>query len=138
MNTPSLRLSRAQRLRSPSDYQRVYQSRQFGVSAHHSFNVISGSDIEEANKKSVSSRLGVTVSKKVSNKAVVRNQFKRQIKEFYRSHQGQLSAADLVITARPSCARVTKRERKDSLQELWIKILKWQRWRNATASKVEH
>ena len=77
-------------------------------------------------------RLGITVSKKVSKKAVTRNLLKREIREFYRAHQCQLFTADLVITARPTCAKADKAERHQSLQQLWSKVLKWQRWRDAT------
>jgi len=137
LNTPALRLSKTQRLRSPEDFRQVYQSKQFGVSTHHSFNVLSGGGSSRIKQPEAVSRIGITVSKKVSKKAVVRNLLKRQIKEFFRAHQNQLRAADLVITARPSCANASRAEREQSLQQLWGKVLKWQRWRDAVSAQNE-
>ena len=149
-----LRLAKAQRLRAPADYRRVYQSKQWGGTALYSFNVfplsqssvsLSGVDATRTDSRSASSRsantrsgnnsvIGVTVSKKVSKSAVVRNRIKRQIKEFYRLHQDQLHNAELVITAKPACAKAQDLDRHKSLAELWSKVLKWQRWRQRTES----
>ena len=125
-------LSRKYRLRRPSDFKKVYQSKQWGASEHYTFNVLANTLNNED-----CSRLGVTVSKKVAKQAVVRNRIKRQIKEFYRCHSEALQSSDLVITAKPSCARVTDIDRLQSLEQLWIKVIKWQRWylaNNATQS----
>ena len=135
-----MRLSKAQRLKSPDDYRRVYQSKQWGASNHHSFNILATAEMvptEQEDAKtdangSSTNVLGVTVSKKVSKLAVVRNQIKRQIKEFFRLHQHQLAGVQLVITAKPSCANAPPSERLLSLEQLWQKIKKWQRWHQAT------
>ncbi|NNC99744.1 MAG: ribonuclease P protein component [Gammaproteobacteria bacterium] len=122
VNTPAkraLRLSKTQRLRKPEDYRRVYQSNQWGGSAHHTFNV---------NVSASRRSLGVTVSKRVAKSAVVRNRIRRQIKEFYRARQFQLIGAELVITAKPSCAPASDDQRRESLELLWDKLLRWQRW----------
>ena len=120
-------LSKAQRLKSPNDYRRVYQTKQWGGSSHHTFNV------NPLDQPSLSS-LGVTVSKKVSKLAVVRNKIKRQVKEFYRYRQNELLNTELVITAKPSCASASNKERGQSLTDLWVKILKWQRWHQQATS----
>ena len=73
-------------------------------------------------------KLGVTVSKKVSKRAVDRNRIKRQIREFYRLRQCGLKPIELVITAKPSCLVANDKERVESLEVLWEKLLKWQRW----------
>lgn len=119
-------LTRQQRLKTPDDFKKVYQSKQWGGSEHHTFNVLA----HEAGNDSLP-RLGVSVSKKVSKNAVVRNHIKRQIKEFYRCRKKTLIASDLVITAKPSCAKANNDERYESLTLLWNKILKWQRWYSA-------
>jgi ribonuclease P protein component len=127
----SLTLSKHQRLKKPAQYQQVYKSKQWGHSRLYSFNVLahesSGADVI----------LGVTVSKKVSKRAVDRNNIKRQIKEFFRHHQSQLSDASLVITAKPACLKANKIERAESLVELWSKILGWQKWHKRQEAKKE-
>lgn len=135
-----LRLGKAQRLKTPADYRRVYQSKQWGASNHHSFNILVDAEITHEERQQTapladsksSSVLGVTVSKKVSKLAVVRNQIKRQVKEFFRLRQHQLPGVQLVITAKPSCANASSTERHQSLELLWQKIKKWQRWYTAT------
>lgn len=124
-----LRLTKTQRLKTPADFQRVYSSKQWGVSKHFTFNVLAN-DHDEKNT------LGVTVSKKVSKRAVDRNMLKRVMREFYRHHQAQLRGVDLVLTAKPSSKRASIDERLQSLDELWIKVLKWQRWHNREQKKL--
>jgi len=146
----SSRLPRQQRLKTPADFQRVYKSKQWGGSKNFTFNVnvkesLSCSEGSPASSRldtlmeSCSSRtiLGVTVSKKVSNKAVDRNRLKRQIKEFFRLHQHQLNSAsddllnhqiELVITAKPNSLEASDQQRYQSLKDLWQKVLAWHRW----------
>lgn len=123
-NTAGNFLHREKRLRATSDFKRVYQSKQWGSSQHYTFNILPHDLSEEPR----ASRLGVTVSKKVAKQAVIRNRLKRQIKEFYRHRSEALSSVDLVISAKPSCAKTDRQQRHESLEELWQKILKWQRW----------
>lgn len=131
----NFKLIKTQRLRSPSDYRRVYQSKHWGGSTHHTFNVLAG-DSQNSQGVAVANVLGVTVSKKVSKLAVQRNLIKRQTKEFYRLHQHQLQpSVELVITAKPSCAKADSEQRTDSLELLWQKVLKWQRWYQKTQEK---
>jgi len=128
----SLGLPADKRLKTPTEFQTVYQSKQWGGSQHFTFNVLAS----ERDQSGLSSnRLGVTVSKKVSKLAVDRNRIKRQIREFYRHHQAELLDADLIVTAKPSCIGASDQERLASLDELWIKILKWQRWHQRQTSK---
>lgn len=115
----SMRLTKQQRLATPADYRRVYQSNYWGNTRLFSFNALPKDGV---------SQIGVTVSKKVSKSAVVRNRIKRQIKEFYRHQQSQLAKTQLVITAKPSCFSASDDERRESLEELWEKVLRWRRW----------
>lgn len=121
-------LTKAQRLRTPADFQQVYNSKQWGGSKHFTFNVL-------ANDAGQENTLGVTVSKKVSKRAVDRNQLKRIMREFFRHRQSELKGANLVLTAKPSSKRASSIERLQSLDELWAKILKWQRWHSRELEK---
>ena len=131
----SYQLPSSQRLKKPAQFQSVYKSKQWGGSKHYTFNVLGETTIDQITQKP--SILGVTVSKKVSKRAVDRNRIKRQIREFYRYKQSELTDADIVITAKPSCMRAPDDEREQSLQELWGKIIKWQRWHQRQLSKQE-
>ncbi|RBP53761.1 ribonuclease P protein component [Arenicella xantha] len=127
MQDTRLNFSAAQRLKTPKQFQAVYQSKQWGGSAHFTYNVLA-TDIETA-------VLGVTVSKKVSKAAVHRNRIKRQMKEFYRLRQHQLTGAHVVITAKPSSLKATDEQRQASLTELWDKLMRWQRWQRKQQAK---
>jgi len=87
-------LLKQQRLKTPADFQRVYQSKQWGASKHFSYNV-------RASESGSVNTVGVTVSKKVSKRAVDRNRLKRELREFYRLRQQQRD--------RPPITKATRR-----------------------------
>jgi ribonuclease P protein component len=64
-------------------------------------------------------RLGITVSRKVSTHAVVRNRIKRQIREYFRTCQNELGGLDLVVIARGAAAGQHSKIIRDSLQHHW-------------------
>ena len=53
-----------------------------------------------ARRQTGSARLGITVSRRVSNKAVRRNRLKRRVRESFRCHKEPLVGLDLVVIAR--------------------------------------
>ena len=55
--------------------------------------------------EATTSRLGITVSKRVDKLAVGRNRLKRQARECFRSVRAQLPAGDYVLLARPEAAK---------------------------------
>lgn len=62
-----------------------------------------GLEVSSANR----SRLGITASRKVGN-AVVRNRFKRRVREWFRHRRWDLpEVLDLVVIARPSGSRLS-------------------------------
>ena len=65
-------------------------------------------------------RLGVTVSRRVSTKAVVRNRIKRCIRESFRRTQKTLGGLDLVVIAQPNAGVAEPAALRESLQRHWI------------------
>lgn len=121
----SFKLRKQQRIKSPSQFKQVYNNKQWGNTRLLTFNALSTSvTAGELNQ------LGVTVSKKVSKLAVRRNQLKRLVKEFYRTHQHEIDSTLLVITVKPTARQVSNQEFVQDLEELWPKVKKWRRWAN--------
>ena len=129
-------LPASQRLKKPAQFQSVYQSKQWGGSRFFTFNVLArDKNTQVEHLKSV---LGVTVSKKVSKRAVDRNRIKRQVREFFRHRKNELVNADVIITAKPNSLKASDQDRHDSLLELWTKVLKWQRWHQRQLEKTSN
>ncbi len=69
--------------------------------------------------KTGSSRVGITVSRRVGN-AVVRNRIKRWVREFARRHMGSLPGAwDIVVIARPRASSTDHDTVDGELNELF-------------------
>lgn len=126
VNTPTNNNFRKhQRVKSPDEFKLVYKNKQWGNTRLLTFNILSDESLPDD-----VSQLGVTVSKKVSKLAVRRNQLKRVVREFYRHKHHELKHAKLIITLKPAARNVTNNEIRSELDDLWGKILKWQRWHN--------
>ena len=69
-------------------------------------------------------RLGITVSKKVSKRAVVRNRIKRQVREYFRYHQHRWPNYDFVLIANPAAAKSDNASLVSALNLIWIKAQK--------------
>ena len=67
-------------------------------------------------------RLGITVSRKVSPRAVQRNRIKRQVRESFRQYRLTLCGVDLVVIARPQAANSDNKTLKAALQQHWERI----------------
>jgi ribonuclease P protein component len=67
-------------------------------------------------------RLGVTVAKRVSAKAVARNRIKRQIRESFRRHQSLLHGVSVVVTAQPVADRKDNAQLRASLSKHWDRV----------------
>jgi ribonuclease P protein component len=67
-------------------------------------------------------RLGITVSRKVSPRAVQRNRIKRQVRESFRHYRLSLCGVDLVVIARPEAAKSDNKTLKAALQQHWERI----------------
>jgi ribonuclease P protein component len=109
------RFQQADRLRRPSEFQRVTQRGQRAASTAFvvlvSERVIRGGDPAKC-------RLGITVSRKVGG-AVVRNRVKRRVREWFRGQRGWLgSGRDWIVIARPPAAGLARTAAEAELSRL--------------------
>ena len=102
------------RLRQAADYKAVFAGGRRHTDA--CFTVISLPSDES------SARLGMVVSRKVSKLAVQRNRIKRQIRESFRQHCGELPNVELVIMARYSAAKQSNQQLSASLIQHWRRL----------------
>jgi len=65
-------------------------------------------------------RLGITVSRRVSRRAVDRNRIKRCIRESFRHTQASLDGLDLVVIAQPNAGAADASALRASLNRHWI------------------
>lgn len=114
MAAARLGLARSQRLLKPSEFQSVLKGRR----ARDAYFAV----YAQANGKAAA-RLGITVSRRVSLKAVERNRIKRQIRESFRRAQTSLAGRDVVVAASAPASRAANVELRRSLSQLWINIV---------------
>ena len=67
-------------------------------------------------------RLGITVSRRVSTKAVRRNRLKRRIRESFRYHKRPLAGLDLVVIARHEANENERLQVDQSLLGHWTRV----------------
>ena len=101
-------------LKKQKDFKLVYQKgKVFGIRNLVMHYLKNGKD---------TNRLGIIVSKKVSNRAVVRNRIRRQLKEAYRLNENQFALGyDLVLIAKASCKDEKYPVIEKSLKHLFYK-----------------
>lgn len=112
----------ANRLKHRRDFQEVYQKglRRQGrcliLRALPDFSPFGNSQSTEAVGKAQPTRIGISISQKVSKKAVVRNRFKRQIRSAFQELFPSIAPGwRLVVVVRPG---VQECEYEDFLREL--------------------
>lgn len=68
-------------------------------------------------------RIGITVSRRISTRAVTRNRIKRQIRESFRLHQNMLQGFDIVVVAQPLAAATDNAVLARALRALWQRLV---------------
>ncbi len=67
-------------------------------------------------------RLGMAISRKNVRSAVKRNQIKRQVRESFRHHQGELGGIDIVVMARGGISDWEWQELRAALDGKWQEL----------------
>jgi ribonuclease P protein component len=104
------RFPRAARLLHPKDFRRVMSQGQRLSTALFRLQVLIEGDTP---------RLGLTVSRRVDTRAVVRNAIKRAARETFRCARASLPAASYVLMPRSEAAAATPAQRRAELITLW-------------------
>ncbi|MDX1443649.1 MAG: ribonuclease P protein component [Gammaproteobacteria bacterium] len=109
-----LRFPRDLRLLNPAAFTRVFRE---GVrSADHLFTLLAaGNELD-------CPRIGLAVSRKVSNRAVGRNRIKRQVREAFRHHADELPPIDIVVMAKRDAAGADNEAIRKSLATHWRRL----------------
>lgn len=89
-----------------------------GIEARDAFFVV------RAARRQHGARIGITVSRRVSPRAVTRNRIKRQIRESFRLHQVKFPGLDVVVVARAPAATADNRVLARSLGGHWERLLR--------------
>ena len=104
-------LPRPQRLKNSKDFKSVFRERCKTAARYGAFHI-------RANGLGYA-RLGITVSRKVSRRAVQRNRIKRAVREYFRANKASMNDFDIVFTAFPGCAELDNRDIRKVLEGLW-------------------
>ncbi|MFT3906682.1 MAG: ribonuclease P protein component [Steroidobacteraceae bacterium] len=103
-----------QRLRSGAQFSHVYQQGRRLGNELFSANVCAN-DLPQA-------RLGLSVAVRAAGSAVLRNRWRRMIRDSFRLHQALLPGVDIVVGTRPLLRKADNAAIHASLQRLWNKI----------------
>ncbi|MGF1495150.1 MAG: ribonuclease P protein component [Microcoleaceae cyanobacterium] len=136
-------LPQQHRLRRPQDFKRVYSKGRRYPSRHLTLRAVqqltlspSGSQrlsrdyqnssiqplIQDSQSTQSPSRFGISISQKVSKRAVVRNRIKRQIRARLRERMSDFKPGwDLVVVVKPGTAECNSVEFLQELEQLLVK-----------------
>ncbi|XTZ10631.1 MAG: ribonuclease P protein component [cyanobacterium endosymbiont of Rhopalodia yunnanensis] len=112
-------LPKVHRLKKPKDFQAVYKRGQLYKGSHLLMRVLSR---KHQTMIPIPTQFGISISQKISKKAVVRNRLKRQIKTVIRSLLPIISPGlEVVITVRHSQSECNYEYFLRELKQLFIK-----------------
>ncbi len=98
-------------LKKPAEFRRVFDSGQRVTNNYFALHFAAAT--------TTAARVGFAVSKKVDQRAVVRNRIKRKARENFRAIRAQLPPADYVLVARHACAKLASGQFDAELDQLW-------------------
>lgn len=107
----ALRHPRGARLVRPADFAALRERSQRTSSASFTVQYRAGAQS--------GARLGMAVSRRVSKLAVERNRIRRQIRENFRLHRGELPNLDILVIARASATAQTNAVLRSELESIW-------------------
>lgn len=112
-------LPKTHRLKRREDFNAVYQGGRRFRSSHFTLLVLVDPVQDVESSKPLPSRFGISISQKVSKRAVVRNRIKRQIRAILREFLPQLRVGRrLVISVRPNAVGCEYQEFLRELRKL--------------------
>lgn len=76
-----------------------------------------------AERKPVSSRLGLAIAKKRAKRAVDRNHIKRIARESFRHNRERLEGFDVVVMNKDKAASASSLELRQSLDTIWLELI---------------
>ncbi len=114
LSVPNFRLLKAQRLLCPAQYQAAIRA------GHRSIDFLFVVYARANGLKNA--RVGITVSRRVSQKAINRNRIKRTIRESFRHNNIRLAGLDVVAIARPTAETTNNTQLANSLQQHWKRV----------------
>lgn len=117
MITAHSKFTRQLRLLSKQDYQAVFQHAACRSSDQQLTLLARKNGFNHA-------RLGLAIGKRTDKTAVARNRIKRQVRESFRHHQGDLRGLDIVVLGREGTAKCNNPELRQSLQSHWQRVIK--------------
>ena len=100
----------------PSEFQQVYRQKIWTGNREFVVNL--------CRNQLSHARLGLVVSKKVSKRAVDRNEIKRHIREWFRHNRETLDGFDIIVTAKTTVLSKSASEQQTALADLWKKAYK--------------
>jgi ribonuclease P protein component len=106
---------RDNRLLKPADFERVF--------AHPCKVSNRGLTFLARSNELGAPRLGLAIAKRHVKTAVARNRIKRQIRESFRLHRGELGPLDVIALARPGAAELDRHAFRTALDRLWQRLI---------------
>lgn len=105
----------AQRIHTAAEYSRTMSNPEYRLKTNHYLLLASPNEQEFG-------RLGLIIGKKVSKKAVIRNKYKRIIRESFRQDSISKLPINVVVLGRSSLDSLSKSEFRHLLKQSWAKL----------------